>query len=117
MFRMTVRIFAVVLISSFVFAGQIGAPYIKSISPASAPAGSQTFVMTITGANFTQGSVVRWNGVDQQTTYVSPRQLQITVASTYVATPGTVSITVYTYGRNRSKILAKWNVVRLATRA
>jgi|ERR1043165_238968 len=117
MFRMPVRILAVVLISSLVFAGQIGAPYITSISPASAPAGSSTFVMTINGSNFTQGSVVRWNGVDQQTTFISPRQLQITVSASYVANPATVTITVYTYGRNRNSIVAKSNVVKLTTGA
>ncbi len=111
MFRTTVRILAVVLIGSFVFAGQTGEPYITSISPASAPAGSNTFVMTITGSNFSQNSVVRWNGVDQQTTFVSTRQLQIKVTASYLKSPGAVSITVYTYGRNRSKILAKSNMV------
>ena len=111
MFSRAVRVLAVALISSFVFAGQIGEPYITSISPSSAPVGSKTFVMTITGSNFTPGSVVRWNGVDQQTTYVSPKQLRIKVSAKALQSPGTISITVYTYGRNRNKVLVKSNVV------
>jgi hypothetical protein len=70
----------------------------------------------VTGSNFTQNSVVRWNGVDQSTTFISPRQLQITVPAAYLTAPETVTISVYTYGRNRTKIIAKSNAVTVAIR-
>jgi hypothetical protein len=47
------------------------APTISSISPATTVAGSGGFTLTITGTNFVNGAVVRWNGSDRPTTFVS----------------------------------------------
>ncbi len=75
---------------------QTSAPTISSISPASVQAGTQPFTMVVTGSGFTSNSVVRWNGADQATKFVSSRQLTFTVPATYVASPGTAAITVFT---------------------
>ena len=74
-------------------------PVVDSISPDTTEAGSGTFIMTVTGQNFTTGSVVRWNGSNISTGYVSDTQLNATVSSAYTVSTGTASISVYTSGR------------------
>lgn len=75
------------------------APTISSISPATATAGGAGFVLTVTGSNFTFGSVVRWNGSNLTTTYVSASQLQAPISSALISAAGTAQITVFTSGR------------------
>ena len=45
------------------------APTLSSVSPSSATAGGSAFTLTLTGTNFINGSVVRWNGSNRTTTY------------------------------------------------
>jgi hypothetical protein len=71
------------------------APTISSISPATAVAGSGNFTLTITGTNFVNGSVVRWNGSDRTTTFVSSTQLTAAIPASDVATAGTANVTVF----------------------
>jgi hypothetical protein len=71
------------------------APTISSISPATAVAGSGGFTLTITGTNFVNGSVVRWNGSDRTTTFVSSTQLTAAIPASDVATAGTANVTVF----------------------
>jgi hypothetical protein len=47
------------------------APTITRINPTTVNAGSSAFTLTITGANFVNGAVVRWNGDDCPTTFVN----------------------------------------------
>jgi hypothetical protein len=75
------------------------APTISSISPDSATAGGADFVLTVTGANFSLGSVVRWNGSNLTTAYVSASQLQASIPSALISIAGTAQITVFTSGR------------------
>jgi hypothetical protein len=70
-------------------------PTISSISPATAVAGSGNFTLTITGTNFVNGSVVRWNGSDRPTTFVSSTQLTAAIPASDVATAGTANVTVF----------------------
>src|SRR5262249_38371748 len=46
-------------------------PSIDELNPAGAQAGGPGFTLTIKGANFINGSQVRWNGANRQTTFVS----------------------------------------------
>ncbi|MGB9752066.1 IPT/TIG domain-containing protein, partial [Roseiflexus castenholzii] len=61
-------------------------PTITAISPSSAPAGGSGFTLTITGTNFVNGSVVRWNGNPRATTFVSSTQLTATIPAGDIAT-------------------------------
>ena len=52
-------------------------------------------MLQLTGNNFVPGSVVRWNGADRVTTFVSTTQLNASIMSTDLATPGTMPVTVF----------------------
>jgi len=71
------------------------APSVSSLSPSSAPAGGAGFTLTVTGTNFINGSVVRWNGADRATTFVSATQLTASVTAADIATAGTAQVTVF----------------------
>jgi hypothetical protein len=70
-------------------------PSLISISPSSASAGSPAFTLAVTGSNFINGSVVRWNGADRPTTFVSATQLTAAIPASDLASAGTVQITVF----------------------
>ncbi len=71
-------------------------PVLTGIAPSSAPAGSLGFTLTANGSGFINGSVVRWNGADQPTSFVSAVQLTAIIAAADVATAGTAQVTVFT---------------------
>lgn len=71
-------------------------PALVSINPNTANAGNPTFVLTVTGTNFVNTSVVRWNGTDRLTTFVSSRQLTAQVSASDIANPGSAGVTVLT---------------------
>ena len=77
---------------------------ITSLSPATINAGSPAFTLTVTGTSFSQ-SVVMWNGIAQQTTFVSTTQVTAQIPAANVATPGsaTVSVSDPTYGVSNSE--------------
>lgn len=70
-------------------------PAIISLSPDNKPAGSPAFTLTVNGTNFLTNSVVRWNGSDRPTTFVSATQLSATISSSDIASPGTAIVTVF----------------------
>jgi hypothetical protein len=73
-------------------------PVLASISPTSATAGSSPVTLTVDGTNFVGGglgSVVRWNGVNLATTYVSPTQLTANLSAIDLGSSGTAAITVF----------------------
>jgi len=71
-------------------------PALTSISPASARSGSAAFTLTVNGAHFGANSIVRWNGADRATTYVSDSRLTASIPATDVASVGTAAVTVFT---------------------
>ncbi|MGH9842948.1 MAG: Kelch repeat-containing protein [Blastocatellia bacterium] len=71
------------------------APMLTSLSPSSVVAGGATFTLVLTGANFITGSVVRWNGGERATTFVSSTQLNATITASDIASAGASSITVF----------------------
>jgi IPT/TIG domain len=73
-------------------------PVLTSINPASATAGGSAFSLTVNGSNFVPGSLVRWNGTDRPTTYVSPTQLQAAISDTDIATAGSADVNVFNAG-------------------
>lgn len=69
-------------------------PVILSIDPDTVIAGSPSFTLTVNGANFAAGAVVKANGFSQLTNVVSSSQLTATIQTSAIATAGNVSITV-----------------------
>ncbi|MFN0109326.1 MAG: hypothetical protein ACKVZH_10780 [Blastocatellia bacterium] len=81
---------------NFTIATPAPLPRITSIDPTSIMGGSEAFMLTVVGTNFTQNSVVRFNGAPLVTTFVNNTQLKGAVTAANIATPGTASITVFT---------------------
>ena len=71
-------------------------PTTTGLNPVFAVAGGPTFTLTVTGTNFVAATVVRWNGANRTTTYVSPTQLTATIPATDIALAGTATVTVVT---------------------
>ncbi|HLC41270.1 MAG TPA: IPT/TIG domain-containing protein [Methylomirabilota bacterium] len=59
-------------------------------------AGGSAFTLTVTGNNFISSSVVRWNGVNRTTTFVSATQLRAAISASDIATAGSAQVTVFT---------------------
>jgi uncharacterized protein (TIGR03437 family) len=70
-------------------------PVAASLSPASITAGAAGFTLTGNGSDFVAGAVVRWNGSDRATTFVSSTQLTAAIPASDVATVGTAQVTVF----------------------
>lgn len=70
-------------------------PAITSLSPSSTVAGSPSFTLTVTGTGFVSGSIVRWNGSDRTTTFVSATQVTAFIPSSDVAATGSAQVTVF----------------------
>lgn len=71
------------------------APTLANLNPTSATAGGAAFTLAVTGTNFVSGALVRWNGADRQTTFVSATQLTAAIPASDLVTAGTASITVF----------------------
>lgn len=70
-------------------------PSITSISPVSATAGGNQFILTVTGNDFRRDSVVSWNTSFLVTGFVSSHQLAAVVPATDIAQRGTVMVSVF----------------------
>jgi putative nucleotidyltransferase with HDIG domain len=72
-------------------------PTTTGISPASKTVGDAGFTLTVNGSNFINGaSVVRLDGADRATTFVTSTQLTATIPASDLTATGTRSITVFT---------------------
>jgi hypothetical protein len=69
-------------------------PVVSSIAPASTPALSAEFTLTVNGSAFLSGATVLWNGAALATTFVSATKLTAIVPATKVAAKGTSTVTV-----------------------
>jgi hypothetical protein len=70
-------------------------PTISSLAPSNINANQPGFVLNVNGANFVNGAIVRWNGADRPTTFVSATQLTAQIAPADVAAGGTAQVTVF----------------------
>ncbi|MGI8788174.1 MAG: FG-GAP-like repeat-containing protein [Pyrinomonadaceae bacterium] len=70
-------------------------PTITSISPATKPADNTAFELTVNGSNFLPDSVVRFNGQDRATTFVSDTQLKAQILASDTQTAGQYQVTVF----------------------
>ena len=71
-------------------------PAIASLTPASAPAASPAFTLTVNGTGFVAASAVLWNGVPRPTTLVSSTQLRASIGASDIASVGQSTVTVST---------------------
>src|SRR5205807_1940044 len=70
-------------------------PTTTGLSPASVTAGQPGLTLTVTGTNFVSGSVVRWNGANRPTTFVSATQLTAAISTADLATATALPVTVF----------------------
>ena len=71
-------------------------PAITSLSPAAVIAGDPDFTLTVNGSGFVDGSVVRWNGSDRTTTFVSASVLTAAIPAADISVAGSASVQVFT---------------------
>jgi len=74
------------------------APVLGAINPTSITAGQSPFTITVTGSNFVNGSVVRWNLQARSTSYVDSTQLRADILASDIAVSVPVSVTVESPG-------------------
>ena len=70
-------------------------PKITLITPSTVDQGDNGFTMTVTGANFVYGSIVKLNGSAKSTTYESATELKVVIPATDILKTGEFDISVY----------------------
>jgi uncharacterized protein (TIGR03437 family) len=70
-------------------------PAVTAINPNTAMEGSAAFTISVTGNNFVNGAVVRWDGGNRQTTFVSPTQLTAQILASDLVGPGVAAVTIF----------------------
>ncbi|HNG32164.1 MAG TPA: BACON domain-containing carbohydrate-binding protein [Blastocatellia bacterium] len=70
-------------------------PSLAGLNPSALTAGSPGFTLTVTGANFINGSIVRWNDIERTTAFVGSTQLTAQIPAGDLTNPGTASVTVF----------------------
>jgi|GEM_PF-3918384 len=73
-------------------------PLLSFLSPFSVAAGSPAFTLTVTGSGFSADSVVRWDGLERPTTFLSSTQLNAAIPAADVLSNAIVPVTVFTPG-------------------
>jgi hypothetical protein len=82
----------------------LGPATITALNPTAAAVGGREFDLIVTGANFSPLSIVQWNGLGLQTTFISPTQLRAFVPASRIAAEGAVLITVAALGVEPSNL-------------
>jgi hypothetical protein len=67
---------------------------VTSLQPSSATAGGPAFVLTVEGSYFEDGAVVRWDGSDRPTAFVSSSRLEAQIAAADIDRGRYVEVTV-----------------------
>lgn len=70
-------------------------PTVTSISPENVDVESEQLTITVNGSDFVYGSVVRFNGVEKVSTYISPSQITAVIPSSDLMKAGENEITVF----------------------
>ncbi len=70
-------------------------PTASATTPSQMKAAGPDFTITVTGSGFVSDSVVRWNGADRTTTFVSSTEVTATVTAADITAPGTAPVTVF----------------------
>lgn len=74
----------------------VQAPVISSLSPSTVVAGSETFWLTVNGSGFVPGSVVRIDGAERTTTFLSTARVAASISSHDISRVGVRQISVQT---------------------
>ena len=74
-------------------------PVVNSLSPNSVNAGGTGFSLTVTGANFSAGAVLRWNGLSRPTNIVDGSHLTAQISAADIALVGRIAIDVFSPSR------------------
>src|SRR5271165_5990717 len=69
-------------------------PPLSPLTPSLALAGGIDFTLTVTGSGFIPTSIVKWNGSDRLTTYVSATQITAIIMAADIRRAGTANVTV-----------------------
>lgn len=69
-------------------------PSLTTLNPTTAAIGT-AITLTVNGQNFSPNSVVRWNGQDRPTTYLSLNTLRAQIPASDLASAGTANVTVF----------------------
>ncbi len=78
----------------FKVVGATSVPTVASIDPIQAAAGEEGLALTINGAGFVDGSLVKLNAEPLETTFDSPTKLTASVAPNLIATAGVLKLKV-----------------------
>lgn len=70
-------------------------PVLTSMSPNVRQAAGGAFTLTVNGSGFVPGSIVRWNGTDRTTSFVSSTQLTASIPAGDTAFVGNATVTVF----------------------
>ncbi len=73
-------------------------PSIHSLSPNSVLEGGSACTLSVRGGDFVATSVVRWDGQDRPTVFLSRNQLQAAIGVADIAAAGRISVTVFNSG-------------------
>jgi hypothetical protein len=78
--------------------GSLPAPAVTGITPNNTAVGSSGVTLTVNGSGFSTLSVVRWEGADRPTTFVSSTSLTSVIATSDFAAFGTIPVSVFSPG-------------------
>lgn len=76
-------------------AGANPVPNVTGVSPTSVAAGGAAFTLTVSGSNFVNGAVVRWNGENRTTTFQSAGSLTASISAADIANGAAVAVSVF----------------------
>ena len=80
---------------AFTFIPANPVPAAALLSPSTANAGGLGLTLEVVGGNFAFDAVVRWNGSDRSTTFVSDSRLQAQISAADLSLPGVAQVTVF----------------------
>jgi hypothetical protein len=77
-------------------------PTANLLSPNNLSAGTGNTWLTVTGANFSPGAVVQWNGVERYTKVLDSTHLRVAIPASDLVSAGTATVTVVNVGTSAS---------------
>lgn len=78
----------------------VAAPLITSLNPNNAEAGTSGFTLVVIGANFTNNSIVQWDGTNYATSFISANEVRANIAASEINDAGTASVVVVNSATN-----------------
>lgn len=85
-------------------------PTISYINPSKVSIGHPDFTLSVSGTNFDNDTVIRWNGNDQATQFVSSSKLTASIAASELTTSGTALLTVFNPGTGTESLAKSFTI-------